>query len=561
MLPLLRILTCIAFTFAALNAHADQCPDWTPAKARSSIISLQAQIAEWDDSYHRQGISLIADELYDQSRQRLAFWRSCFAKPAAVLDNPLRTASGPITHPVPHTGVSKLLDEAAVQAWLKGRTDLWIQPKVDGVAVTLVYQQGQLVQAISRGDGVSGQDWTHHARRVPAIPAQLPWQETLVLQGELYLRLDEHVQATAGSVNARSKVAGMLARSTLSAQDAALIGLFVWDWPTGPASMPERMAGLKALGFDDSAHYSQPLDNFAQAQRWREYWYRNPLPFATDGVIIRQGQRPPAQRWQAKAPYWIAAWKYPYAQVLADVRRVNFNIGRSGRITPVLDLVPVRLDDRQISRISVGSLQRWQALDIRPGDQIAVSLAGLTIPRLDSVVTRNVERAELWVPRAEDFHGLSCWRATPGCESQFRARLSWLGGKKGLGLVGVGPGTWEKLVNAGRIDGLVDWLTLDQGGLANIPGLGPRSSAKLLDSLQGARQQPFATWLKAIGLPPAGDADLHEGWQALAGRTAEQWQAQPGVGAGRAAQLVAFFAHPEVQALSEQLRSQGIQGF
>ncbi|SQF94091.1 NAD-dependent DNA ligase LigB [Paucimonas lemoignei] len=561
MLPLLRILICVAFTFAALHAHADQCPDWTPAKAQSSIAALQTQIANWDDSYHRQGVSLIADELYDQSRQQLAFWRSCFLKPESVVDNPLRTATGPVAHPVPHTGVSKLADERAVQGWLKGRADLWIQPKVDGVAVTLVYEHGELVQAISRGDGLSGQDWTAHARLIPAIPTQLPWQETLVLQGELYLRLDAHVQATAGSVNARSKVAGMLARSALSVQDAEQIGLFVWDWPAGPGSMSERMAGLKAMGFDDSADYSQPLESFVQAQRWREHWYRNPLPFATDGVIIRQGQRPPAERWQARAPYWIAAWKYPFAQVLAEVRRVNFNIGRSGRITPVLDLIPVRLDDRQISRISVGSLQRWQALDIRPGDQVAVSLAGLTIPRLDGVVTRNVERALLQVPQAADFHSLSCWRVSPGCESQFRARLNWLSGKKGLGLVGVGPGTWEKLVNAGRIDGLLDWLTLDQAQLVNIPGLGARSSAKLLGSLQGARQQPFITWLKAIGLPPAGDAPLHEGWQVLAARTAEQWQAQPGVGSGRAAQLVAFFAHPEVKALSEQLRSLGIQGF
>lgn len=556
-----RLLICIAITFATLTAHANHCPDWTPAKARTSIVALQTQIAHWDDSYHRQGISLIADELYDQSRQRLEFWRSCFSAPVTAIDNPLKTAGGAVTHPVPHTGVGKLLDEPAVKAWLKGKTDLWIQPKVDGVAVTLVYKSGQLAQAISRGDGAKGQDWTDHARLIPAIPAQLPWQETLVLQGELYLRLDEHVQADAGSVNARSKVAGMLARTALSAQDANRIGLFVWDWPAGPASMTERMAGLKALGFEDSAHYSQPLESFAQAQGWRDYWYRSPLPFATDGVILRQGKRPPAQRWQAKAPYWVAAWKYPHAQALAEVRKVNFTIGRSGRITPVLDLEPVRLDDRQIRRISVGSLQRWQTLDIRPGDQISVSLAGLTIPRLDSVVSRNSERAELFIPKPADYHALSCWRVTPGCESQFQARLSWLSGKKGLGLVGVGSGTWERLIEAGRIEGLLDWMTLDQAQLANIPGLGSRSSAKLFHSLQSARQQPFAVWLKAIGLPPVGNSGLESDWHALAGRSTEQWQMQPGIGPGRAAQLVAFFAHPEVLALSEQLRSQGIQGF
>ncbi|WP_095092707.1 NAD-dependent DNA ligase LigB [Pseudomonas sp. Irchel 3A5] len=557
----MRILAAITLTLASLTAHANACPDWTPAKARNSITALQTQIAAWDDGYHRQGVSLIADELYDQSRQRLEFWRSCFAKPNSEADNPLKTAKGTARHPVPHTGVNKLSDEAAVRDWLKGRTDLWIQPKIDGVAVTLVYENGALVQAISRGDGVAGQDWTQHARHISAIPAHLPWQETLVLQGELYLRLTNHVQAQAGSMNARSKVAGMLARHELRTEEADQIGLFVWDWPAGPTSMTERLAGLNALGFDDSAQYSQSLEGFAQAHRWREHWYRNPLPFATDGVIIRQGERPPAQRWQARAPYWIAAWKYPFAQALAEVRKVHFNIGRSGKITPVLELEPVRLDDRQISRISVGSLQRWQALDIRPGDQVAVSLAGLTIPRLDSVVSRSVERSDLQIPEAKDFHALSCWQPVSGCESQFRARLAWLSGKKGLALTGVGPGTWDNLISAGKINGLLDWLTLEKEQLANISGLGERSSAKLLDSLQEARSKPFVVWLKAIGLPPTGNAHLGEQWSELEKRTAQQWQMEPGIGSGRASQLVAFFQHPQVQALSEQLRAQGISGF
>ncbi|HEX8596448.1 MAG TPA: NAD-dependent DNA ligase LigB [Pseudomonas sp.] len=561
MLPFLRAAVCTSLTLFALNAQAVKCPDWTPNTARSQILDLQRQLAQWDDSYHRQGVSLIEDELYDQSRQRLDFLRSCFAQPLTSEDNPLKTASGPIAHPIPHTGLNKLADEQAVRAWLKGRSDLWIQPKVDGVAVTLVYEKGLLARVISRGDGIQGQDWTAHGRLIPAIPAHLPWEETLVLQGELYWRLSAHVQAAQGSLNARSKVAGLLARNVMSEREAESIGLFVWDWPDGPATMTERMAGLKTLGFEASVHYTQPLANFAQAQQWRDRWYRQPLPFATDGVVIRQGERPPVQRWQAKAPYWIAAWKYPYAQALAEVRKVNFNIGRTGRITPVLDLKPVRLDDRKISRISVGSLQRWQELDIRPGDQVSLSLAGLTIPRLDSVVSRSIERDELNVPDPADFHGLSCFQLVPGCESQFRARLAWLSGKKGLSLSGLGPGSWEKLINAGHINGLMDWMNLDYEQLVNIPGLGERSSAKLLASLHSARQRPFATWLKAIGLPPAGGAPLGPNWQELAARSLEQWQAEPGVGPGRARQLVAFFQHPQVQSLSEQLRAQGIEGF
>ncbi len=561
MLPFRYAVTWVLLTLAFTPANAQSCPDWSAVKARSEIAFQQAQIERWDDSYHRQGISLVTDELYDQSRRRLEYLHACFNHQPDPADNPLKTAAGVVPHPIPHTGLSKLPDEAAVQAWLRGKDDMWIQPKVDGVAVTLVYEEGKLVQAISRGDGLKGQDWTAHARLIEAIPAQVAWQEPLVLQGELYWRLTDHVQSKAGSLNARSKVAGLLARNSISQAEAAQVGLFVWDWPDGPQGMRERLAGLRALGFEDSLRFSEPFESVMQAKTWRDYWHTQPLPFATDGVVMRQGQRPSAERWQAKAPYWLAAWKYPLAQVLGEVRKVHFNVGRSGKITPVLDIQPVQLDDRKVTRVSVGSLKRWQAMDIRPGDQITISLAGLTIPRLEGVVTRSVERVDMNVPDAADYHPLSCWQPVQGCEGQFRERLKWLSGKKGLAMSGVGPGTWDKLIKAGAVNGLLDWMLLDSAQLANIPGLGERSGAKLLKSFHGAREQSFVNWLKAIGLPPVAGAQLRDSWSALSARSVDQWQAEPGIGPGRANQLYAFFQDPHVQALSKQLREHGIQGF
>lgn len=557
----LRLTALTLFAAMSTFAEAQTCPDWSPVKARSEIALQQAQIEQWDDSYHRLGVSQVPDEIYDQSRQRLKYLRACFAPQPDTADNPLKTAGGPVPHPIPHTGLNKLPDEVAVRTWIKGKKDVWIQPKVDGVAVTLVYEKGRLVQAISRGDGVRGQDWTGHARQIEAIPRHIAWENTLVLQGELYWRLTDHVQAKAGSLNARSKVAGLLARNAIHEDEGAQIGLFVWDWPDGPASMRERLASLRALGFEDSLRFSEPMQDFAQANNWREHWYRHPLPFATDGVVMRQGQRPPAQRWQAKAPYWIAAWKYPFARVLAEVRRVNFNVGRSGKITPVLDIAPVQLDDRRISRVSVGSFKRWQKMDIRPGDQVSISLAGLTIPRLEEVVTRSVDRMPLPIPHAADYHPLSCWQPSEGCEGQFRERLKWLGSKKGLALSGVGPGTWDKLIKAGVVEGLLDWMRLDAAQLRNIPGLGELSGSRLSETFQGAREQSFETWLKALGLPPSAGADPGDSWAALSARSIDDWQTEPGIGPGRARQLYAFFQDPQVQLLSRQLREEGIKGF
>ncbi len=553
------LLFALLLLLQAPLARAEQCPDWNPQQVDAEVAQLRATLARWDDHYHRQGIALVADELYDQSHQRLGHLQQCFGLGASP--SPLASARGPVLHPVPHTGVDKLADRQAVARWMAGKTGVWVQPKVDGVAVSLTYRQGRLVQLISRGDGVQGHDWSRHIAQLGAITRQLPQAVDLQLQGELYLRLDEHVQAKAGSANARGTVAGLLARKQLTSEQGNAIGLFVWGWPHGPGQQDERLAQLAQLGFPDSQHYSIAIDTPDDAAHWREHWYRSPLPFASDGVILRQGNRPPAERWQAKAPYWIAAWKYPYAQALADVRDVRFRVGRTGRVTPILHVQPVPLDDRRISQVSLGSLARWQALDIRPGDQVAISLAGLTIPRLEQVVHRAVERQPVAAPAPDQHHAHSCWQATPGCEEQFIARLTWLSGKQGLAMPRTGPGTWRRLVDAGLVTSMTDWLQLDAERLSQVPGISDLTAAQLLSSFQHARSRPFAQWLRGLGAPtPVGMQGVGS-WPDLASRTPREWQTVPGIGAKRSRQLVAFFTANEVQAIAAQLAETGIDGF
>lgn len=552
--PVLAFLLCLPLLVQA-------CPDWPPEQAPRQIEALRTQLARWDDAYHRDGQSPVADELYDQARERLRQWQACFPHVRTEPEAPLASSTGEIRHPFAHTGLDKLPDAAAVRHWLSHRDDLWVQPKVDGVGVTLIYHNGRFVQAISRGDGSAGQDWTANARQIAAIPGELPGERgQLVLQGELYWRLPHHVQATQGGAGARGKVAGLMARKTLG-EDGAQIGLFVWELPEGPLEMPLRLARLRQLGFGDSADLTEAVASQSEIEAWRTRWYRQPLPFASDGIVIRQGRRPPGGAWSAQTPGWAVAWKYPHQQALADVRRVEFKVGRSGRVTPVLHLAPVELDGRTIQRVGAGSLKRWRSLDVRPGDQVAIALAGLTIPRLDGVVWRSPTRPEVSAPVDGQYDALSCWQPAEGCTEQFLARLEWLGGKNGLGLSGVGPGTWKRLHEAGLLPGMLDWMRLTPEQLGQVPGLAERSAGSLYQQFQLARQRSFATWLRALGAPSPNHHPAGEEWPALAARSAAQWLEQPGIGKVRAKQLEDFFKAPEVVQLRDQLHDLGVGGF
>ena len=550
-------LVLIAVCGMASSSVMAACPTWPSERLEHETRALAAQIAQWDHAYHQEGVSLIDDALYDQAIDRLQGWRACLND--STTHQPLTrvtSSRGTLEHPAAQQGLDKT-NEAGVRRFTSRRENLWIQPKVDGVAVTLRYQAGELVEAVSRGDGQHGQDWTARALQLPGVPNTLPTKTSAIFQGELYWQLDEHIQSRAPDSGARGAVAGAMAQANPTPDVLARIGLFVWGWPDGPADMTERLAKLSALGFD-TARYTHWLDEEHDAAYWRNTWFNGALPFATDGVVVKQAVRPGIVSWSTAPPEWAIAWKYPLQQALAEVRGVEFRIGRTGRITPLLWLYPVELEGRRISRVSLGSLDRWENLDVRPGDQVAITLAGLTIPQLSDVVWQTQERTPIEVPANETYHLLSCFQASPGCDAQLLARLTYLGEQ--LELQGVGEGTWQALMEAGLIEDLLSWLTLDRAELRQAQGIGAARSETLYEQFQAARVAPYSAWLQGLGMPPTGSASL-EHWPILIDYQRADWEALPGIGPGRAQALQAFFSHVQVQAMASTLQALGVDGF
>ncbi|EOD6130828.1 NAD-dependent DNA ligase LigB, partial [Klebsiella pneumoniae] len=445
------------------------CPDWPPDRGRQETSRLHQQIVAWKEAYWRQGASGVSDDVYDQLTLRLAQWRQCFPG-ATPEDDDLPPPTGDARHPVAHTGVRKLADEDSVARWMKNKSDLWIQPKVDGVAVTLVYRQGRLVQAISRGDGLRGEAWTARARQIPALAKVMTGElADSVLQGELFLRRDGHVQQRAGGMNARAKVAGLMMRADAAAALSQL-DVFIWAWPDGPSDMRRRQQLLAQAGFKYSGQYTHPVSRIEQVAQWRQRWYRSPLPFVSDGVIVREGREPPGRVWSPGKGEWLAAWKYPPASRVMQVRAIRFSTGRSGRLNVVAELEPQRLDDKRVQRVNVGSVSRWQMLDIGVGDQLQISLAGQGIPRVDAVVWRTAERHKPTPPPAK-FNALTCYFATPECSEQFLSRLIWLSSKSALNVDGVGENLWRVIQQQNPMTHIFSWLALTVEQLQALPGI------------------------------------------------------------------------------------------
>ncbi|EPA7378965.1 NAD-dependent DNA ligase LigB [Escherichia coli O109:H45] len=537
------------------------CPAWSPARAQEEISRLQQQIKQWDDDYWKEGKSEVEDGVYDQLSARLTQWQRCFGSEPRDVMMPL--LNGAVMHPVAHTGVRKMVDKNALSLWMRERSDLWVQPKVDGVAVTLVYRDGKLNKAISRGNGLKGEDWTQKVSLISAVPQTVSGPlANSTLQGEIFLQREGHIQQQMGGINARAKVAGLMMRQDDS-DTLNSLGVFVWAWPDGPQLMSDRLKELATAGFTLTQTYTRAVKNADEVARVRNEWWKAELPFVTDGVVVRAAKEPESRHWLPGQAEWLVAWKYqPVAQV-AEVKAIQFAVGKSGKISVVASLAPVMLDDKKVQRVNIGSVRRWQEWDIAPGDQILVSLAGQGIPRIDDVVWRGAERTKP-TPPENRFNSLTCYFASDVCQEQFISRLVWLGAKQVLGLDGIGEAGWRALHQTYRFEHIFSWLLLTPEQLQNTPGIAKSKSAQLWHQFNLARKQPFTRWVMAMGIPltrAALNASDERSWSQLLFSTEQFWQQLPGTGSGRARQVIEWKENAQIKKLGSWLAAQQITGF
>ena len=552
----LRIL-CLICGLTALSVMAAECPSWTAGKALQEVARLQQQLRQWDDAYYRQGLSPVSDDDYDRLSATLQVWQRCAGLPQAI---PHWPTDGRQPHPVAHTGVRKLNNKQAVSRWMQDKHSLWVQPKIDGVAVTLVYRHGKLSAVTSRGDGLRGESWLLRALAITTIPPVIPAEaKVIVLQGEIFLPRRQHRRAIDGGQGDRARVAGLMRSQEPLPQDKRL-GIFIWAWPDGPSSLQARFAQLSQWGFPLTARWSREVATAEEVAIWRERWYRSELPFTTDGVVLHSLPAV-SQQWRPGHNLWSAAWKYPAPEISTGVREILFTVGRTGKVAVVARLEPVVLDDKLISRISAGTVATWRRRDILPGDEVIIGLAGQGVPALRRVVWRVAERHYPSPPSETAFHALSCLRPTAACREQFLSRLDGLSHRQGLNLRGISRGRWKQMLSVPEFQHLLSWMSFTPAQLKQA-GFSPALSAEIIQQFRMARQRPAIRWLLALGVPVPRQAEgtLHnESLAALSARSLADWQSLPGIGLQRARRIITTLQDTRFRAILSFLQQQTTQ--
>lgn len=549
-----------------------------PAEARKLIAERRAQVAHHDELYYRQAKPEISDFQYDLLKRELAELEARFPVEAAALAGASPTARvgddraegfARVKHRQAMTTLDNTYDEAELRefharlAKLFGRDDLAysVEPKIDGASISLTYEHGRLVRAVTRGDGEEGDDVTANVRTIANLPHELrppaeltqaPVPDLVEIRGEIFLRYEEFArinqeQAEAGLepyANPRNLAAG-----TLKLLDAAVVRarrLEIVLYGLG-ACAPEELVDSQAAWHGALAQWGLPTLEHRRSVRGIEEVVaaireldarRGQLPYATDGAVVkledfalqrRAGYRGEGQSARKLSPRWACAYKFAPERAETRLRDITIQVGRTGVLTPVAELEPVQLAGTTVSRATLHNRDEIARKDIRIGDFVTVEKAGEIIPAVIGVTL--ARRAPECVPYvfpdrcpvcstpAVQIDGEVAVRCpNPDCPAQLTGRLDYVAGRTVLDLEGLGGVVADALVRSGAVREVFDLFGLDAAklgelnlGTAEAPRvLGLKNATKIVEAIARARTLPLDRWLLALQIRDVGGATAQD---------------------------------------------------
>ncbi|MEY3573558.1 MAG: hypothetical protein RLZZ617_156 [Bacteroidota bacterium] len=576
-------------------------PDWLRMR------ELAALLRQYNHAYYLQDLSLISDQDFDRLLQELEQLENKYPRWVED-DSPTQRVGGGVIagfetreHLRPMLSLGNTYSEEDLQSFherccksLGFNPQYCAELKIDGVAISLHYLNRKLEYAVTRGDGLRGDDVTTNVRTIESIPLLLSPTapaEAMEIRGEIYMDRSafeqiNRVKRDLGEetyANPRNFASGTLKlldskqvrRRKLSALCYQLDGDF--DFLQGKARHHLRMDLLAAWGFPVSAHRIGP-SSFEEVLDFIHRWHngRAELPFDIDGVVVKVddfGQREELG-YTAKSPRWAIAYKYPAQSVQTILHHVQFQVGRTGVITPVAHLQPVEVAGTTVQRASLYNDAEIRRLDLHIGDTVHLEKGGDIIPKITDVVKELRPSGAVRVGFPDTCP--ECGTTLVGhdalhycenhrdCPPQILGRLEHFVSRKAMNIEHLGPETLNALLQQHIIQDAADLYALTQEQLSPMERMGERSRTRLLQSIEDSKKTPFEKVLFALGIRGIGEvasltlARKFQNMANLSTATREELMMIHEIGEKSADQILAWFVDPLNQSLWARLASQGL---
>lgn len=574
------------------------------------LTHLRTTLRHHEYLYHVMDTPEVPDAEYDRLMRELRELEE--AHPELITpDSPTqRVGAAPLTafsqvrHEVPMLSLDNVFDEESFLAFNKRvhdrlkSTDALVyccELKLDGLAVSLLYENGVLVQAATRGDGTTGEDITANVRTIRAIPLKLRGENIparLEVRGEVFLpqkgfeKINDDARRTGGKVfaNPRNAAAGSLRQldPRVTAKRPLTFfcyGIGILEGGELPGSHYERLQQFKAWGLPVSNRVKlcdTPEEVLAYYHKVEDD--RPTLGFDIDGVVIKVDSLDLQEQlgFVARAPRWATAFKFPAQEQMTFVRDVEFQVGRTGAITPVARLEPVQVAGVLVSNATLHNADEIERLGLRIGDKVVIRRAGDVIPQVVNVVlserpddTRAIEfpsQCPVCGSDVERVEGEVVTRCTGGliCGAQRKEALKHFVSRRALDVDGMGDKIIDQLVEKEYVHTPADLFRLTAGKLTGLDRMGPKSAQNVVSALEKSKETTFARFLYALGIREVGEATAaglasHYGsLDALAAASIDDLQKVPDVGIVVATHVFNFFAEESNRDVIAQLQAEGV---
>ncbi|MBQ4499781.1 MAG: NAD-dependent DNA ligase LigA [Alistipes sp.] len=521
--------------------------------------------------------------------------------PTRRVGSDLTTEFESVEHRYPMQSLSNTYSSEELGEWIEritreigGEVEFVCELKFDGTAISLCYEGGTLSRAVTRGDGRRGDDVTNNVRTIGSVPMRLrgdDYPALFEIRGEIIMpyasfdRLNREREAAGEPLlaNPRNAAAGTLKQQ--SSQVVAHRGLDCTLYHLAGDELPyathyDNLMAARRWGFKISDNI-RICRTRAEIEAFIAYWdtERKSLPYATDGVVIKVNSYAHQRQLgsTAKAPRWAVAYKFQAEKALTRLLSVDFQVGRTGAITPVANLDPVLLAGTTVKRASLHNAEQIALLDIRLGDMVYVEKGGEIIPKITGVELS--ERPSNSVPFEYITHCPECGSEliryegeakhycpnVSSCPPQIIGRIEHFVRRKAMDIEGLGGETIELLWQNGLIHDISDIYHLDPVRLAALPRLGEKSAANILEGVRASLNVPFERVLFALGIRFVGEttakylAAHFRTLDAIAAATKEQLSEAEEVGAKIADAIVEYFASEDNRRIVESLREAGLR--